>query len=311
MKLSTNTVVALIFFFFANISSSFAEIELIKRDVWQDTVWHQWGQSNPGWLEPIGPFRIIGNIYYVGTQGIGAYLIRSEQGHILLDGGLPQNAKQIIANIVSLGFELAQVKYLINSHAHFDHSGGLSELKRLTGAKLIASKPDAAWLENGLYPGSDEPSFYCVPVVVDQIIQNGEDLKLGENTLTAHITPGHSPGCTSWQSDALEEQVSYRVVFFCGAAVAGNQLFPKPQYLGIIQDYQTTLTTIKDWKIDVYLSNHPFYFNFKEKRAAQLRGNSLAFVDSKEFALAAKTMQKDFEVNLAQQIQDAKPTPTT
>ena len=101
---------------------------------------------------------------------------------------MPKNAKLIAANIVSLGFELAQVKYLINSHAHFDHFGGLSELKRLTGAQLLASKPDAAWLEKGLYPGSDEPSYYSIPVAVDEIIQNGEDLKLGENVLTAHIT---------------------------------------------------------------------------------------------------------------------------
>jgi metallo-beta-lactamase class B len=254
-------------------SLSFASEDLDQKDIWQDTVWHQWRQSKPDWLEPITPSRIIGNIHYVGTQGIGAYLIVSDQGHIALDGGLPQNAQQVSANIVSLGFDLSAVKYPINSHAHFDHSGGLSELKALTGARLIASKLDSTWLENGRYPDSDNPSYNSVPVVVDRIIRDGENLKLGENTLTAH-----SPGCTSWQSDALEGQVSYRVIFFCGVPVAANRLFPEPQYQGIIQDYEATFATIKDWEIDVYLSNHPFYFNLNKKRAAQLDGGSLAFV---------------------------------
>jgi glyoxylase-like metal-dependent hydrolase (beta-lactamase superfamily II) len=148
MKFSTNTVVALISFYPASITLGCSADESDERDGWQDTVPHQWGQSDPDWIEPITPFRIIGNIYYLGTQRVGAYLIRSEQGHILQDGGLPPNAKQIAANIVSLGFELAQVKYLINSHAHFDHSVGLRELKSLTGEKLMASKLDAAWLES-------------------------------------------------------------------------------------------------------------------------------------------------------------------
>jgi metallo-beta-lactamase class B len=122
----------------------------------------------------------------------------------------------------------------------------LSELKALTGAKLIASQLDRTWLENGGYPGSDNPSYNSVPMVVDRIIRNAENLKLGENTVTAHITPGHSPGCTSWQSDALEGQLSYRVVFFRGAGGAGNRLFPEPQYPGIIKDYEATFATIKD-----------------------------------------------------------------
>jgi metallo-beta-lactamase class B len=183
----------------------------------------------------------------------------------------------------------------------------LSELKALTGAKLIASKLDRTWLENGRYPGSDNPSYNSVPMVVDRIIRNGENLKLGENTVTAHITPGHSPGCTSWQSDALEGQLSYQVVSFCGA---GNRLFPEPQHPGIIQDYETTFSTIKDWKIDVYLCNHPFYFNLKKKRAAQLECDSLAFVDSKAFALAAKAMQNNFAAKLAQQKLNANPAIT-
>ncbi len=142
---------------------------------------------------------------------------------------------------------------------------GLSELKRLTGVKRIASKLDRTWLEGGRYPGRENPSYNSVPVVVERIIENGEGLKLGANTLTAHLTPGHSSGCTSWQSDALEGKVSYRLVFFCGAVVAANRLLPEAQYPEIIQDYEATFTAIKDWGIDVYLSNHPFYFNLDNK----------------------------------------------
>lgn len=308
MRLNTKAVLTIIVAFLSLSVSNIAAPETgsDEKDIWKDTVWHQWGQSNPDWIEPITPFRIIGNIYYIGTQGIGSYLIQSEQGHIVLDGGLPQNAEQIAANIVSLGFKLGDVKHLINSHAHFDHSGGLNQLKQLTGAKLTASKQDAVWLENGEYPGSENRDYMSVPVAVDRIIGSEEKLKLGSSELTAHLTPGHSPGCTSWRTEVMQDQINYSVVFFCGASVAANRLFPKPQHPGIIEDYRATFATIKDWQIDVYLSNHPFYLNLNKKRAAQLSGDPLAFVDSTEFNLAVTGMQADFEKKLAKQKQNAK-----
>jgi metallo-beta-lactamase class B len=275
---------------------------------WQDTIWHQWAEKNPDWVSPIEPFRVIGNIYYVGSEGIGAYLISSDAGHIVLDGGLPQNAKQIAHSVEALGFSLSDVKYLINSHAHFDHSGGLQELKEKTGAKVIASEGDAVWLENGLYPGAEDGLYNSIPVKVDRLIEDGGQLQVGSTTLSAHITPGHTPGCTSWQMDAADEDQVFRVLFFCGAAVAGNRLFPEPQYPGIVNDYRSTLQAIQEWEVDVFLSNHPFYFDMLEKRAAQLAGNQRAFVDSREFGAAAAEMLIDFEIKLANQKRKAENT---
>src|SRR5687768_559502 len=142
------------------------------------------------WNEPGEPFRIIGNIYYVGAAGVSAFLIRTNEGSILLDGGLPETAPLIAQSIKALGFDIRDVKYLLNSHAHFDHAGGLAELKRLTGAALLMSYWDAAALENGAQ---------TVPAVAaDKRLQDRETVALGGTTLTAHITAGHTKGCTTW-----------------------------------------------------------------------------------------------------------------
>lgn len=176
-------------------------ILLSKLTVAQTVVpkpWDTWAERNPSWVEPLEPFKIIGNVYYVGTKGIASYLITSEEGHILIDGGMPQNARLIAASIQALGFKLKEVKILLNSHAHFDHSGGLAELKELSNAKMIASQADREGLETGLYVGSDDIAYSAPPVVVDEIISNGEEVILSTIRLKANITPGHTPGCTSW-----------------------------------------------------------------------------------------------------------------
>lgn len=272
---------------------------------WENTPWQKWAESNPDWVAEFPPFNILGNIYYVGTEGIGAYLITGEDGHILLDGGLPQSALLIAHNIQKLGFALEDVKHLINSHAHFDHSGGLKQLKDLTGARMVASLKDKKWLENGLYPGSSDLVYKSIPVSVDQTIKDGEILELGTTKLVANLTPGHTPGCTSWMTNVKHQGRAYRVLLFCSASVAGNQLVPKPQSPGIVEDYRLTFEKLKDWEVDVYLSNHPFFFNMKEKRKSQIEGDSNAFISPAEFTKAAEAMQQAFEKRLAEQEQEA------
>ncbi|MBA3948996.1 MAG: metallo-beta-lactamase, partial [Acidobacteria bacterium] len=149
------------------------------------------------WNRPVEPFRIIGNVYYVGAEGVSAFLIRTSDGLVLLDGALPETATQIAANIATLGFSPRDVKVLINSHAHFDHGGGIAELKRLTGASLAVSAADAPALEAG---GPDMPA-----VRVDRRLADGDRVRLGETTLTAHLTPGHTKGCTTWTMTAQED----------------------------------------------------------------------------------------------------------
>ncbi|MDZ4375206.1 MAG: metallo-beta-lactamase, partial [Phenylobacterium sp.] len=154
-------------------------------------------QSPAAWTTPAAPFKIADNLYYVGTAGIGAYLFTTPQGHILVDGAMPGSAKDIEASITKLGFAPSEVKVLLNTHAHFDHAGGLADLKRDTGAKLAAAVGDKAALETGKYPGSEDiKAFDFAPVTVDRVLSDGETVSLGGVVLTAHLTPGHSAGCT-------------------------------------------------------------------------------------------------------------------
>src|SRR4051812_39216478 len=156
-------------------------------------------QSDPtwrSWNQPVEPFRVIGNIYYVGASEVTSFLITSPKGHILLDGGFAETAPQIRDNIRKLGFKVEDVKYLINSHSHADHAAGLAELKRITGAELVASKADSELLARG---GRDDFAWgdkMLFPAVKsDHTIANAESLELGGVRLVAHITPGHTKGC--------------------------------------------------------------------------------------------------------------------
>jgi metallo-beta-lactamase class B len=268
----------------------------------QETVhehpWDQWGESNPDWVEDFEPFRVAGNIYYVGSKGLSSFLIATDNGHILLDGGMPQNAKQISDNIEALGFDIKDVKILLNSHAHFDHSGGLMALKEMSGAKLIASEGDRSALEGGFYLGyEDNLNYSAPPVSVDQLITDGETVALGGIELTAKITPGHTRGCTSWTMEVEEDGKNYEVLFFCGASVAGNSLKPE-QYEGIVQDYKNTFEMTKDWQPDILLVNHPFYFDMLKRRQKQIEGDALAFVDRHAFKILWEKLYQDFEQSL-------------
>ncbi len=156
-------------------------------------------EDRPVWNRPLAPFTVAGNVHYVGAVELGSYLLTSPKGHVLIDGAMPESADQIAANIRRLGFRLEDVRYLLISHAHMDHAGGLSRLKQLTGAKLLASAGDKPELETGRSAYRDD-LWPSPPVAVDQVIRDGERLRIGETTLTAHLTPGHTKGCTSWST---------------------------------------------------------------------------------------------------------------
>jgi metallo-beta-lactamase class B len=257
-----------------------------------------WAQSNPGWVEPVEPFRIEDGVYFVGMRGLSSFLITTAEGHFLLDGGLPENAEVIARNIEALGFSLRDIKYLLNSHAHFDHSGGLAALKEMTGATMVASESDRWALENGLVPGSeDEPSFAAPPVKVDRTIADGEALVLGEVALTARLTPGHTSGCTSWAMTAGGRDI----LFFCSATVAANRLAGPPQYKGIVADYRATFAKSRDWRPDIFLANHPEFFSMDERRERQRAGDDYAFVDAEAFPALMEKLEASFERSLAEQ----------
>lgn len=265
----------------------------------------RWGASNPDWIERVEPFRVIGNVYYVGTRGLSAWLIAGDEGHILLDVGLPENAPIVLENIRALGFDPADVKTLLNSHAHFDHSGGLAAVKRVTGARLLSMEGDRSALEGGFYLGSeDDPDMSAPPVAVDVTIVDGETVRLGRLALTAHLTPGHTRGCTSWSMSVEEAGAAFEALFFCSATVAANRLADKErgsQYEGIVDDYRRTFERARSWRPDVFLSNHPGVFEMDAKRARQKAGEALAFVDREGFPKMMARLEADFERRLAEQ----------
>jgi metallo-beta-lactamase class B len=172
--------------------------------------------TSRAWNQPAEPFRILGNVYYVGANEITSFLITTPQGHILLDGGFVETVPIIRRNVEKLGFRLADVKILINSHAHLDHAGGLAELQRLTGARLLASAADAPLLASG---GRGDPLFgdelTFPPVKPAGHAGDGESVTLGGVRVVAHLTPGHTPGCTTWTLQADDEGARRDVVFVC------------------------------------------------------------------------------------------------
>lgn len=261
-----------------------------------------WAASNPSWVAPVEPFRVIGPIYYVGSAELASFLIRTRDGFILLDGGLPDNAPMIAHSIAKLGFDLRDVRILLNSHAHFDHSGGLAALKAASGAELHVSEDDRSEITSGLYLGSeDDASLRAPPVAVDRSISDGQIVTLGGVSMVANITPGHSRGCTSWTMRVREGGRDYDVLFFCSATVAANRLVGPPQYEGIVDDYRSTFEKTKDWRPDVFLAAHASFFGMEGKRQKLIAGDPLAFVDREAFPRLRARMEADFERQLAAQ----------
>jgi metallo-beta-lactamase class B len=260
------------------------------------------------WNRPTPPFRIIDNVYYVGTAGLACYLITTPKGHILLDAALAESVPQVEHNIESLGFKLKDVRFLLNSHAHYDHSGGLAQLKQDTGATLVASEGDRSALEGGFYLGSETDHQKDVPPVkVDRTIHERERVTVGSVSLTANLTPGHTRGCTSWSMPVSDRGKRLRLLFFCSSTVAANRLVGPPQYPGIVEDYRKTFARAKKMHVDVFLAPHPEFFGMQEKRERLVQDKPNPFIDASAFPAFIKASEADFEQQLATQTAAEKP----
>ncbi len=259
-------------------------------------------QAPVNWTQPTEPFHVIDNVYYVGTAGLSAWLITTPKGLILLDVGVPGNADLVEKNIIRLGYRLSDVKILLNSHAHFDHSGGLARLKADTGALLAASEGDREALERGVYIGSEDIHAMDFPAVkVDRVLHDGDKVELGGVALTTVITPGHTKGCTDYLLPVQDSGVAHTAFFFCSASVAANRLAPHPQYPGIVDDYRKTFARLKTIKADVYLAPHAEFFDLDAKRARMAPGKPNPFIDKGELARAIPPFEKAFDAALAAQ----------
>ena len=246
------------------------------------------------WNQPVAPFRIAGNVYYVGASDITSYLITTPKGHFLLDGGFEETVPMIRANIERLGFKVSDVRVLLSSHAHYDHAGGLAQLKRITRAKFVSSAGDRAQHARG---GKDDPQFgdrfLYPPVKADRIIKHNEALTLGGVTMTAHITAGHTPGCTTWTTNADGK----RVIFVCSPSVPkGYQLVNNAKYPNIAADYRRQFATLRALKPDIFLGAHGNFFDLEQKL------ESKNFIDPDGYRRFVDEMEQRFENVLASQL---------
>lgn len=246
------------------------------------------------WNQPVEPFRIAGNLYYVGASDVTSYLITTPQGHIVLDGGFEETAPMIVASIRKLGFKVEDVRILLNSHAHYDHAGGLAELKRITNATLYASRGDLPMLARG---GLDDPQFGnqfpFPPVRADRLLEDEQQISLGGTTLTAHITPGHTRGCTTWTMpvEGLD------VVFLGSPGVpADYRLTDNPRYPDAVSDYRRQFATLHALRCDIFLGSHGNFFDLEGKRKA-LAGHQKAnpFIDSEGYHRFVAVAERRFE----------------
>jgi len=214
------------------------------------------------WSVPQAPFKVYGNTYYVGTHGLSSILIDSGAGLILIDGTLDQSAPQIAANIRTLGFRIQDLKLILNSHAHYDHAGGIAELQRLSGATVVASKWSAAVLtKGGVAP--EDPQYGqllpIAPVAHVRTLHDGEVLHLGNLTLTPHSTPGHTPGGTSWTWQSCEANRCLNMVYMDSISAVSADGFKYTQRPGLsqMQDFEQSFTFLETTPCDILITPHP------------------------------------------------------
>jgi metallo-beta-lactamase class B len=236
--------------------------------------------SPPEWSRPRPGFLIVGPVYYVGTEGIASYLVRTRDGLILLDGGLEESVPALERNIVALGFKLSDVKLLIATHAHWDHAAGLARLKHDTRAAFVASAGDRHAYETGIAPSD---ITYRVtpfaPITVDRVLVDGRPLRLGGIAMTPVLTPGHTAGCTSWTLRIVERGRPLTVLFPCSITVAGNKLVGNRGYPGIAGDYRRTFARLRRLHADVVLPAHPEIADVIARARRRDAGDRAAFID--------------------------------
>jgi metallo-beta-lactamase class B len=230
---------------------------------------------------PAPPRHLVGNIYYVGAIGVSSYLITTPEGHILLDTGFEDTVPIILRGVEQLGFKPGDIKIILSSHAHIDHVGGHAAMQRATGARIVASAADARVLESG---GADDfipfprETILFAPVKVDRIVADNEEVKLGGIVLTAHLTPGHTRGATTWTMQVAGTGARpWDVVFYSSATInPGTRLVVDPSYAGIAADLAHTFAQLRALPCDIFFAPHGGQFAMADKFARLDRGEGAA-----------------------------------
>jgi metallo-beta-lactamase class B len=259
------------------------------------------------WNAPVDPFRVFGNTYYVGTAGLSSVLIASGDGHILLDGALAQSAEQIDAHIRTLGFKLKDVKLIVNSHGHYDHAGGIHALQAASGATVAASKSGANALERGENTiddpqygfGHDSNEFPRVRRV--RVVKDGDVLRVGTLAITAHLTPGHTPGSTTWTWRSCDGPRCLDIVYVDSLNAISAPGFKYSSDPARVAAFRKTIDSVEALPCDVMISVHPDFSRLFDKQARFAKGDPDAFVDPNGCREYARSMREVLDRRLAQE----------
>jgi metallo-beta-lactamase class B len=252
-------------------------------------------QQDPGWREPFDPVKVAGNIYYVGTRGLSSFLIVTPAGGIVIDSGEAESVPFIRANVEKLGFRLSSVRLLLTGHAHFDHVGGHAELTRLTGAEVVVMDADREALESGV-DRSPLGGKGWRPVHVDRVVKDGDTVTLGGTTLTAHLTPGHTQGGTTWTMETMENGRRYQVAFVCSVTINdGVRLVGNTRVPAIAEQYARTFRLLRDLKPDVFVAEHGSVFDLEAKaEKARAGGQPNPFVDPEGYKRVVERSEQTY-----------------
>lgn len=262
-------------------------------------------ENSPAWTTPFPPFRIAGNLYYVGSKDLASYLIATPKGLILINPNLRSSPPLIEKSVAALGFHFKDVKILLISHAHYDHCAGAAQILKLTGAKYEVMAPDVPVVESGgradFHYGAD-PSMYFPPAHVDRVLHDGDFVTLGGTTLTAHLTAGHTKGTTTWTLDEPFDGRAMRVVIVGSPNLnPGYKLVGNHSYPGISSDYERGFAVLRALPCDIFLGAHGVYFDLVGKYARWKAGDKNAFVDPAGYKAYIADREQAFETELHRQ----------
>ena len=262
-------------------------------------------QATPDWTEPFPPFRIAGNLYYVGSKDLASYLVATPRGLILINSDLETSVPLIRASVEKLGFKFSDIRILLISHAHWDHDGGSAAIKAITGATYMVMEGDVSVVESGGktdFQYGNQPTSLYPPTKVDRVLHDGDEVKLGGTTLVAHLTPGHTKGCTTWTMKVEDAAKTYDVVIVGSPNVnEGYKLVNNPAYPEIASDYERTFRVLKSLPVDIFLGAHGSYFDLQTKYARMKEGASAPFVDPAGYKRYITDREEAFRKELAKQ----------
>ena len=239
------------------------------------------------------PHKIIGNIYYVGTTTLSSFLITTPQGHILIDSTYERTVPVIAKSVADLGFKFSDVKILLGNHAHGDHQEGDALVKQMTGAQVMAMAEDVPALKEMKPGGKEHP--------IDKILHDGEQVSLGGTTLVAHLTAGHTRGCTTWTTTAVEEGKTYNVMFGCSLRP------PAALTPAVIEEFTRSIKKVRALPCDVQLGDHGAQYNMQDKFAKLKAGGPNPFIDPASCTLEADVQEAMFHAIMAEQQKAARP----